>query len=293
MIPVRLNESNDIVSNKYLCVNSCGINRVFGIETGSVRPNGRRDYHIIYVLNGNCYVEVDGEFVRADAGSMILYYPGVPQHYKYSKDDDTTSCYLHFSGIGCEELLDEFGFSKDVRIYNLGIIPGAESIFRRLKFEQTQKKLFYEQRSSSLLLELLALFGRSLSESAIYSDNSYVSRIDKICKIMLDDNESWHNMEYYAEQCFLSVSRFEHVFREVTGMSPNKYLMNLRINKAKDLLAETDMSVADVSIFLGFSSQSYFIRIFKKYTGQTPLKYKVGQFSRDDHVINKFYRELK
>ena len=279
MIPVRINESNDIVSNEYLCLNSCGINKISNLETGSQRPNGRHDYHIIYVFSGKCYVEVNGAFKVAQSGDLVLYYPGQPQHYKYLKEDDTVSCYLHFSGSGCDSLLQEFGFSPDQRIYNLGLIPNVEKIIGRMRFEQTQKKPFYQHRTSALLLELLSIFGRRLSESSVFSDSSFVSRIDKICKMMIEDNEDWHNMEYYAEQCFLSVSRFEHVFREITGVSPNKYLMNLRINKAKEFLAETDMSVADISTLLGFSSLSYFIRIFKKHTGATPLNFRNGYFS--------------
>jgi len=279
VIPIRLNESNDIVSNKYLCLNSCGVTKISNLETGSVRPNGRRDYHIIYVSEGRCYVEDNGNFSVAQSGDLILYYPGVPQHYKYLKEDESVSYFLHFSGVGCDELLKEFGFSSNKRIYNLGQIPNVEKIIARMRFEYTQKKQFYEHRTSALLLELLSIFGRRLSESSVFSDNAYVSRIDKICKLMIEDNECWHNMEYYAEQCYLSVSRFEHVFREITGMSPNKYLMNLRINRAKELLAETDLSVADISSLLGFSSLSYFIRIFKKYTYTTPLNFRNGYFS--------------
>ena len=126
MIPIRINESNDIVSNKYLCLNSCGITKISNLETGSVRPSGRHDYHIIYVFSGKCYVVDKEKTAVAQSGDLILYYPGVPQHYKYLREDETVSCFLHFSGVGCEELLKEFGFSKDRRIYNLGQIQRRE-----------------------------------------------------------------------------------------------------------------------------------------------------------------------
>ena len=159
MIPIRINESNDIVSNKYLCLNSCGITKISNLETGSVRPNGRHDYHIIYVFSGKCHVLVNDEFKIAESGDLVLFYPGVPQHYKYLKDDDTVSCFLHFSGVGCEELLSEFGFSRDKMIYSLGLIPSVDKIIGRMRFEYTQKKQFFEHRTSALLLELLSIFG--------------------------------------------------------------------------------------------------------------------------------------
>lgn len=281
MIPIRINELNDIVSSDYLRLNSCGVNKLSNVDTGSLRPNGRNDYHILYILSGKCYFECDDHFEIAESGDLLIYYPGQRQHYKYVKEDETVSCFLHFSGTGCESLLNDLGFTKDKHLYNLGFIPNVDKMIVKMRFEYTQKKRFFEHRTSAILLELLSIFGRRLAESSLYNDNSYVSRIDKVCKMMIEDFDCWHNMEYYAEQSFLSVSRFEHIFREITGVSPNKYLTALRINRATELLVETDLSVADISTMLGFSSLSYFIRVFRKHTGTTPLNYKNGSFSDD------------
>ena len=59
-----------------------------------------------------------------------------------------------------------------------------------------------------------------------------------------------------------------------TRLTVNGYLTALRIEKAKELLKATDKSVAEVARLVGFNDYNYFIRVFKKTVGTTPLSYK-------------------
>jgi AraC-like DNA-binding protein len=63
-------------------------------------------------------------------------------------------------------------------------------------------------------------------------------------------------------------------FKEITGMSPIKYLISIRIERACKLLNETDLSVIEVSMECGFDNVSYFIRKFKEITNTTPNQYR-------------------
>ena len=73
---------------------------------------------------------------------------------------------------------------------------------------------------------------------------------------------------------FLSESYFAHTFKAEFKVSPKRYLLNVRIEAAKRLLAETDEKINDISAEVGFSSQQRFNDIFKKYEGVTPLAYR-------------------
>ena len=61
-----------------------------------------------------------------------------------------------------------------------------------------------------------------------------------------------------------------HLFKQHTGLSPNEYLVRFRIKKARALLGNTDMPLAAVATTTGFSSTSYFSRVFLKYEGRKP-----------------------
>ena len=73
-----------------------------------------------------------------------------------------------------------------------------------------------------------------------------------------------------------------HNFKEYTGKTVNEYLTEYRIYIAKQLLEDTEKSILEIALECGFNEASYFIRIFKRQTGISPLKYR-GQNKRSDY----------
>jgi AraC-like DNA-binding protein len=76
-----------------------------------------------------------------------------------------------------------------------------------------------------------------------------------------------------AERVCLSPSAFSHLFRDVTGRSPYQFVKEMRLNKARDLLIEGDLSVTQISRSVGYSSASHFINEFRDRFGATPRTY--------------------
>jgi len=81
-------------------------------------------------------------------------------------------------------------------------------------------------------------------------------------------------LEDVASQVHLNPAYFSTVFKQSTGSSFKEYLNMVRIEESKRLLANTDYSVIDIAIATGFEDQSYFSKVFKKYTGLTPKQYR-------------------
>ena len=98
-----------------------------------------------------------------------------------------------------------------------------------------------------------------LSISKIYIENNYVKEI---------------SLADFSGHVFLSESYFAHRFKDEFSVSPKKYVLDLRINKAKELLIETDLKINEIAREVGFSSQQRFNDIFKKYEGLTPLYFR-------------------
>jgi len=78
---------------------------------------------------------------------------------------------------------------------------------------------------------------------------------------------------------FSGISRtyFSYVFKEVTGMRLQDYLMQTRLNKAKDLLSNIDLKIKQISYEVGFCDPNYFCRTFKKRTGLNPTNWRLGK----------------
>ena len=83
-------------------------------------------------------------------------------------------------------------------------------------------------------------------------------------------------LEAVAEAVGLSSCHLSRIFKKEVGMSMVDYVQKERVEAAKHMLTHSDETLSAISQYLYFSTQSYFIRIFKKYTGMTP-----GQYRRD------------
>ena len=70
-----------------------------------------------------------------------------------------------------------------------------------------------------------------------------------------------------------SPNHFRNIFTATMNLSPQKYLEKVRIDYAKFLLVQNDLSIAEIAYACGFSSQSYFTKVFKAFTMQTPHEF--------------------
>lgn len=264
--------STEKISNDFLSLNICGVQYLSGLNYVQKRPNGRIDYHILYIYEGKCTVHEKNKETVAHAGDMILYKPGEIQHYSFDGADKTVSCYIHFSGTECEHYLKKFDLFEK-RITHIGISQKIRNVFTKLEYENLVKRSFSDEYCSALILELLLLLGRK-SKNLTSPNIDIEPRINSVRNEMIKTSHEWLDIKHYADMCNLSISRFQHVFKEQAGLSPREYLMYIRITRASSLLVETNLSVSQIADVLGFSSSTYFIRCFKKQTGKTPFEYQ-------------------
>lgn len=81
-------------------------------------------------------------------------------------------------------------------------------------------------------------------------------------------------LDEVADHVHLNPAYFSTLFKQSTGSSFKEYLNMVRIEESKRLLSNTDSSIIDISLATGFEDQSYFSKVFKKYTGLTPKQYR-------------------
>ena len=82
------------------------------------------------------------------------------------------------------------------------------------------------------------------------------------------------NVEDLAKTLFISRTHLASKFKQETGMTLTDFILGEKIEEAKRLLRYSDKSLPLIADYLGFSSQSHFTRIFKKYSGKTPTEYR-------------------
>ncbi|HEX7871310.1 MAG TPA: AraC family transcriptional regulator [Sphingobium sp.] len=83
-----------------------------------------------------------------------------------------------------------------------------------------------------------------------------------------------HTLEEMATQAGVSPTHFCRIFRKATGVSPHQYVMRARLGRAQELLVQSDMALATIADFLGFTSQSHFTRAFRQLFGEPPSDFR-------------------
>ncbi len=263
--------TSEKVSNEYLELNSCGIEQLWDCDHSCIRENGRVDYHILYISQGICHAELKGRKVVLKEGDIILYPPNEKHKYSFYAKDKSISCYLHFSGTGCDELLSMCGFFPDL-ILNIGKSPIIEEIFKKMSTENIFRKTMYKKMTDIYLMEFFIELIR-ISEFGKKHHSKSKQEINNICRIMHEEYRNPRNVSQYAKMCHLSVSRFHHIFKECTDKSPIEYINDIRIKRAKELLSNTNLSMSEIAEISGFCNQNYFSRVFKKSVGISPKRF--------------------
>src|SRR5499426_2907915 len=99
-------------------------------------------------------------------------------------------------------------------------------------------------------------------------------RLRRAIEFMNDNCGRELSLAEIAGAAYLSEFHFSRLFKKITGATPHAYLASLRIERARRLLAESDLPIAEVGAEVGYTSQSHFTKIFREATGMTPKAFR-------------------
>jgi AraC family transcriptional regulator len=92
--------------------------------------------------------------------------------------------------------------------------------------------------------------------------------------VMLSELNANHSISRLASECGLSTSHFARAFKEATGLAPHQWLMRRRVERARELLAQSSMELADIALACGFVDQSHFSRVFVSVEKLSPGRWR-------------------
>lgn len=269
--------SSDIITpadTKLININSCG-ELCLTSDSHILRPQGRKDYQLIYINEGCCYITVKGERSVVFAGDCIIYRPGEVQDYMFLKSDNPKIYWIHFSGAVCAELFNKLSLN-DITVIRTSNSHAIEYLTASLCKYFNLKTENYPIICSGLLNAALALISNSIHRNRreIGSADKNAAMISGLISRFKMTPNLKISVKDCAKMCKLSQSRFTHIFKEITGSSPQQYIIKTKIDRAKELMAFTDKNISEIAEAVGFTDQNYFSRIFKKSVGVTPTQYR-------------------
>lgn len=226
-------------------------------------PKGRFDkmenricYGISFCISGRITYTHKGKKYVSDRDHAIL----LPKGQSYSIHGDESG-YFPVINFFCT---DSSFFTDEFIVYKLQNTESYLKDYERIKllslFDKNQAK------TMSVFYDMI---------SRLVTDNLGIRDILNPAITLLEQNYSDSSLSNASLATAANISEvyFRRLFKEAYNMSPHQYLLDIRIRRAKQLLAENLYSVTTISEQCGFSSVYHFCRVFKQITGQTPTEY--------------------
>ena len=232
------------------------------------RPNGRDDWLLFYVAKGSEHFFLDTE-TDADEGSFLFYKPHERQEHIYLENKTAEFYYIHFYA---PPDFDLFGFESS-KVYHAKPTSAVCDLFEEIISELQAKLPSYEKICVAKFLNMIGLLERN-TVAHERQENRYFNTISFIVQLMNREYEKDYTLEDYAKMCKMSKFHFLRVFKSITGLPPLEYRNLIRIEHAKTLLEDGNMTVREICMRVGYNSLPYFSDAFKKITGLSPSNYR-------------------
>lgn len=233
---------------------------------------------ISIVLEGQANYTIEEQEFQLNAGQIMLFNPGTRHG-----EEQRTGTYSHQLHIGLTNIsldgLKRNHLPTKKAVLNLGEYQWEflDKAWRLVK-EYSEEQPEFQLMVKALIIEMLVLILRSLEK---VQDNTVTLALSKNAKrkqylvnhaiYYLENHHTQEiTLEQLADTLYVSPTYLSKVFKESTGMSPINYLIQVRLKHAKELLANEQLTIREISQAVGYQDAYHFSKLFKKYYGVSP-----------------------
>lgn len=257
------------------------VKRISEIVHKGKSQNFRRHLHrhhykcleMIYVDYGNITLNIDGEILNLKAGDTVF----ISGKYKHS--------FYGIEGAPFDYLNIMFRGELPEQIINK-ILPANRTcaeIMAVLKEESIHELPYCHDLVACKLTELIILLYRNLNTAipnkpieAAYRVNYNSEIINKVVNLIAQNYSEHLTLKKLSVATMVSVPTLRVLIKKETGENFTDILLKHRVNAAKYLLKEGNMSIQEIANTVGYSSTPFFFKMFKKITGMTPKEYSLS-----------------
>ena len=232
------------------------------------------EYQLLYLPEGK------GEFHSATVpeaklceGDLFLLFPGEWHSYRPHAKTGWKSYWIGFKGKNIDDRVMAGFLSPAKPIYHVGFSDAIVSLYKQAYATAIEEAAYSQQLLAGIVNHLVGMM-YSLERNIQLNSRSqnHVEMISRARLLIRESLESSLTIQQVAEEMGVSYSNFRKLFKEYTGLSPAVYQQDLRLQRAKELLSTTDMSIKEIAYQLNFESPDYFSAKFKAKTGRRPTE---------------------
>lgn len=247
------------------------------LEEYRFRQHSHEEYEINYINTGQAVMKIEGHEVTIHQGQCVV----IPPHKNHSfRVVSRTGCKLTQLEMSLEmKNQDEEFLRKDGKVQDYYIIkncdeiaPLIERIARVFRKEETEHNEFLMKISA---IEMMIILNYYINQDETKYSFRVTSGLKQAVAWIQEHFDEAVNLEKVAENAGISSRYLRKYFSEVMGKTCIQYITELRMEKAKHLLWETNKSILDIAIETGYENAQYFSRVFRRSEGITPQKYRM------------------
>ena len=245
------------------------------------QPHSHTAFTVTAILSGEMWVTIGEDDYHLSEGDVAL--TNIGQNHSGQADRvEFVSVSINPSQVN--ELVAELSLTRTTAevIFNAGVVTDeavhkiARSVVDEIADEKVGHTVMLDALARQLVIHLLRSHMTVRKSARI--ELSRAGPVDRRLRLALEfmhDNFSRElALEEIASAAYLSEYHFARLFKQITGVTPHVYIANLRLERARKLLAETAFPVSEIAAMVGYQSQSHFTKIFKSVTGITPRAYR-------------------
>ena len=180
------------------------------------------------------------------------------------------SHWIGFKGKNIDDRVLAGFLSVEKPIYHVGFSSEIVQLYKTAYETAVNEEPFSQQMMAGIVNHMVGIMYALERNMELNKNNSHKDMINRARLRIREALESNLTIQEIADELSMSYSNFRKLFKEYTGLSPAVYQQDLKLQRAKELLSTTDLSVKEIAYRLNFDSPDYFSAKFKIKTGRKP-----------------------
>lgn len=238
----------------------------------------RGGYHLHVILAGRGILGVNGTEYPLHRGQMFVTKPGEQTFYRADEKDPWVYCWMTFDGIKARKYIEYTGMTEGINWRDCYADPREYYAYVKEILDRPEMSLANDLQRLGLLLSYISLAIETETKkqhlSRHDSDINTDTYVD-MAMTYIQSNFSNVKISDVARNIGINRSYLTKIFKQKTGVSPQEYLMERKLNYACDLLIETDAQIQDIARRVGYNNLLTFSKIFKGRYGISPKNYRL------------------
>lgn len=232
------------------------------------------DYQVIYISGGSGWFKAAGTpEKKIGAGHVILLFPGIRHSYAPSPDIGWNEHWVGFDGDFIRRLMSHNFFKRRQPVLTAGNEDKLLSLFNEIVTATHSNSPASQQILSAITINILATLYSGL-QSHRAGEETGLKVIQNAIARMRESAEKPLDIEELAREFNVSYRSFRRAFAVHTGLSPHRYLQEVRLARARTLLSQSTLSIKEIAVLTGFEDTHYFCRTFHKKVGMVPTAFR-------------------